>query len=263
MCSIFGMGLFTDHTVDDTTAIKDMMAVLLEKAEVNGKSASGVAIMRAKSTEVIRRAMSGSKLAQDTDYVNFADEYMKVGKDEVSADDHLISIIGHCRLPTQGSVSNNYNNHPVIAENIIGVHNGVIGNDDVLFNKFRKSITRIAQVDTEIIFQLVSHFTRRFGTNKTTKAIRETATYLKGGYACGMLNIDSPHNLFLFRHGPEIKILYYPEVKALLFATRESFILDAVGPFKNYLGDYVEIEIESDTGITFNLHNKTMCKFKL
>lgn len=263
MCSIFGMSLFDDHTVDNTTAVKNIMSNLLNEAEVSGRAASGVAVMRAKSTEVIRRNLSGSKLSQDKEYTTFADEYMKVGVDEQMGEDPLISIIGHCRLPTKGSAINNYNNHPIVVENIIGVHNGIISNDDALFNKFRKNITRIAQVDTEIIFQLVSHFTRRFGANKTVKAIQETADCIQGGYACAMLNTRSPYNLFLFRSGPPIRILYYPEVKAIIFATRETFIIEATAPFEKYLGDSVEIEVISNMGVAFNLHNKTMCKFKI
>jgi glucosamine 6-phosphate synthetase-like amidotransferase/phosphosugar isomerase protein len=263
MCSIFGIGLFADHTVDSTTVIKGIMSGLLNEAEIGGRSASGIAVMRAKTAEVIRRDLSGSELSRNKEYIDFANKYMKVGKDEPSSDDPLLSIIGHCRLPTKGSAKNNYNNHPIVTENIIGIHNGIISNDDALFNKFRKNVTRIAQVDTEIIFQLVSHFTRRFGTNSTVKAIKETADYIKGGYACGMLNVDSPYNLFLFRDGPPIRILYYPEVKAILFATRETFILKATDPFESCLGDAVEIEVISGMGIAFNLHTKTMCKFKL
>jgi len=262
MCSIFGIGLFQDHTLDDTTTVKAIMAALLEEAEVGGRAASGVAVMKSHTSEVIRRALPGSELAKDEDYCSFADKYMKVGKDE-DQNDNLISIIGHCRMPTKGNPQNNYNNHPIVTENIVGVHNGVINNDDVLFNKFRKNITRIAQVDTEIIFQLVSHFTRRFGSNKTTHAIREMSNHVNGGYACALLNVDSPYNLFLFRQGNPIRILYYPAPKVLLFATREAFILSATKPFESYLGDSVEIEVISGMGVAFNLHSKLMCKFKL
>ncbi|TET61120.1 MAG: hypothetical protein E3J47_05800 [Candidatus Stahlbacteria bacterium] len=262
MCSIFGMGLFQEHTLDDTATVKAIMATLLKEAEVNGRSASGVAVMKSRSTEVIRRPLAGSMLTKDKDYLDFADKHMRVGKDETSSD-HLKSMIGHCRMPTKGSPENNYNNHPIVVENIVGVHNGVIANDDELFNKFRKNITRIARVDTEIIFQLVSHFTRRFGSNRTIKSIRETVGHIKGGYACALLNIDSPYNLFLFRSGNPIRILYYPAVKVILFATRENFILTAVKPFEDYLGDPIEIEVISGMGVAFNLFAKTMSKFVL
>lgn len=262
MCSIFGMGFFRDHALDNTVTIKSIMSTLLKEAEIGGRSASGVAVMKSRTTEVIRRPLAGSALTKDEDYLGFADKYMKVGADEDQSD-NLISIIGHCRMPTKGSPSNNYNNHPIITENIIGVHNGVINNDDGLFNKFRKNITRIAQVDTEIIFQLVSHFTRRLGSNQTINSIKETAKHLKGGYACAMLNIDSPYNLFLFRNGNPIRILYYPSVKVLLFATRETFILEAIKPFKDYLGEPVEIEVISGMGVAFNLFSGAMGKFKL
>jgi len=262
MCSIFGMGFFREHTLDDTAAVKAIIATLLKEAEVNGRSASGIAVMKSHTTEVIRRPLSGSALTKDENYLDFADKYMRVGKDE-APNANLVSIIGHCRMPTKGSPENNYNNHPIVTENIVGVHNGVIANDDDLFNKFRKNITRIARVDTEIIFQLVSHFTRRFGSNETIKSIKETAKHLKGGYACALLNIGSPYNLFLFRNGSPIRILYYPAVKVILFATRENFILSAVKPFEDYLGDPIEIEVISGMGIAFNLFSKAMSKFKL
>ena len=262
MCSIFGMGFFQDHTLDDTEMIKTIMANLLKEGEIAGKAASGVAVMKTNTANVIRRALSGSALGKDENYTDFASKHMVVGKNE-NPDDSLVSIIGHCRMPTKGSPMNNYNNHPIVTENIIGVHNGMIYNDDDLFNKFRKNITRIAQVDTEIIFQLVAHFTRRLGENKTTEAIKNTAKYIKGGYACAMLNTSSPYNLFLFRDNNPIRVLYYPVVKVMLFATREHFILSAVKPFGNYLGDPVEIDMVNSTGMGFNLHSKTMCKFAL
>lgn len=262
MCSIFGMGLFMDHTLNSTTMVREIMDTLLKEAEIGGRSASGVATMKTSTADVIRRAVSGSKLVEENDYINFADKHMGVGKEE-DKNNPLMSMIGHCRMPTKGDPSNNNNNHPIVTENIIGIHNGMINNDDELFNRFRRNITRIAQVDTEIIFQLISHFTRRLGNNKTTEAIKETSKYIKGGYACGVLNVNAPYNLFLFRSGNPIRILYYQAVKALLFATREHFILTAVKPFKEYLGEPTEIEIASGMGITFNLFTKTMCKFKL
>ncbi len=262
MCSIFGIGLFQDHTMDDTTMVKDITSSLLEEAEIGGRSASGVAVMKSQTTEVIRRALSGSELSKDKDYISFVDKHIKVGKDGNNIDT-LTSIIGHCRMPTKGDPSNNYNNHPIITENIIGVHNGVINNDDELFNKFRKNITRIAQVDTEIIFQLVAHFTRRLGSNQTIQSIKKMSEQVKGGYACALLNIESPRNLFLFRNGNPIKILYYPAVKIVLFATREYFILTAMKPFKDYVGDPIELDVISGMGVAFNLFSKTMCKFKL
>ena len=259
MCSIFGMGLFDDHTLNNATTVKDIMSRLLKEGEVAGRAASGVAVMKTKTTDVIRRALSGSVLAADDDYKTFADDYIKTGDTEDS-DDHLMSIIGHCRMPTKGSPKNNYNNHPIVTENIVGVHNGVISNDDDLFNKFRKNITRIAKVDTEIIFQLVNHFNKN-PMGKTIDAIQKATPYLAGSYACGMQNTRHPYNLYLFKHGNPIKILNYPKLGVVFFATREYFITEGFEEFTDYVGAGEPIDLIEDQGIVFNLWNHTFCKF--
>ena len=55
----------------------------------------------------------------------------------------------HARFTTQGSVDNNFNNHPIVRDGIILTHNGWIVNDDLPFTEFGKS--RIGEVDTECI----------------------------------------------------------------------------------------------------------------
>lgn len=58
-------------------------------------------------------------------------------------------IMLHTRLTTQGSKQNNFNNHPVVRNNIILTHNGVLWNDDEIFNKLKTK--RIGEVDTEAL----------------------------------------------------------------------------------------------------------------
>jgi asparagine synthetase B (glutamine-hydrolysing) len=60
----------------------------------------------------------------------------------------------HTRYATKGEPSNNNNNHPIMTNKVIGVHNGVITNDDDLFEEL--GVKRIAEVDSEAIFQLLS-----------------------------------------------------------------------------------------------------------
>jgi glutamine phosphoribosylpyrophosphate amidotransferase len=58
-------------------------------------------------------------------------------------------VMLHTRFTTQGSTSNNANNHPVVSQGMIVTHNGVLYNDsDVLA---RLGVTPVAEVDTEAI----------------------------------------------------------------------------------------------------------------
>lgn len=262
MCCIFGIGLLKDHKLKSSDSLIGMISVLLREAEIGGRQASGVALMLEKKAKVLRRALSGSQMASSYEYLAFMSDHVKIGKDAES-ENQLQSVIGHCRLPTQGSPSNHYNNHPILTGHIVGVHNGVIGNNHVLFEDFKKSFTRIAEVDTEIIFQLINYFSGKGEKqwSSTVDAIQKTTPYLQGYYACAALNSKSPRNLYLFRHSAPIKILYYPKVKVLFFATFERFIETAVSKAEEDMGKPIEIDLLDDKGIAFNLYNSTMHKF--
>jgi len=258
MCSIFGIGLFNGHTFKNSATLTGVVSRLFKEAEIGGKQACGLSIMRQKSVHVLRRPMSGSQLVDTDEYLDFMGTALD---SEGSETDRVTSIIGHCRWPTQGSPENNLNNHPQVVGNIIGVHNGVINNDHQLFNSFDKVLTRQAEVDTEIIFQLINHFNKP-RTSKTIDAIQTATPYLSGGYACGMQNVKHPHNLYIFRHGNPAKILMYKKMGLVFFATREHFITSAFEQFINAAdGAGEEIELLDNQGIVFNLWNHTSCKF--
>lgn len=268
MCCIFGVGLLEGHKLKNSCSLIGMVSILLKEAEIGGRQASGVALMHEKGAKVLRRALSGSQLASSYEYIAFMSDNAKIGKDAESGN-QLQSIIGHCRTPTQGSPLNHYNNHPIVTNHIVGVHNGMIANDREIFDSFSKSITRIAEVDTEVIFQLIAYFnSRKPGGGQssytgTVDAIQKTAPYLRGWYACAAVNSKSPYNLYLFRHGAMIRILYYPKVKVLFFATREHFIEAAVDKSEESMGKPIEIDLLDNRGIAFNLANSTMHKFPI
>lgn len=259
MCCIFGIGFFAGHKLDGRSAVIGMVSNLLKEAECGGLRASGVAIMHRRGLGVLRRPVSGGNLSKLPEYDTFMDKHMLIGN-HATADDYVTAIIGHARTPTKGSEYNNVNNHPVVVDHIVGVHNGTVF-DNAIFNNFTK-LKRIGEVDTEAIFQLVRYFADKW-ENKTIRAIQKASQYIQGGYACGLLNAQHPYNLFAFRNVPPIRILYYPKAGVVFFATREFVITRAIEPVANILGSPVEIDLLTDSGISFNLHNKSMCKFRL
>lgn len=261
MCAIFGMGLFKNHKFEDSEVLIEIINRLFEKSEAFGRSASGLAVMREEKLHVLRRPVSGSNLIKTPVYLSFIQKCIRVGERH-EPNNGLISIIGHCRLPTKGSPANNLNNHPIVIDKLAGVHNGEISNDDGIFEMFKKSIDRIAEVDTEIIFQLVNYFSKN-GVVSTIDAIREAAKQMLGSYACGMLNAKKPHNLYLFRHQAPTKIVYYPKVKLIFFSTREYFILDAIKPHQKLFGGARELDMLDDTGVVFDLFNRNVYRFPI
>lgn len=256
MCSIFGIGFYKDHKFKDEASLTGVVSRLFREAEVAGKEASGLSIMRERSVHVLRRPVSGSKLVATSEYLGFMDSSLK----NMCGNNRLMSIIGHCRYPTQGAASNNLNNHPQVTGHIIGIHNGTITNNHDLFKSFEKVIDRKSEVDTEIIFQLINHFNQS-PTSKTIDAIKKATPYLGGSYACGMQNTNHPYNLYLFRHSNPIKILHYSELGIVVFATREHFITEGFEDFTDNKGKGVPIDLINNQGIAFNLWNHALCKF--
>lgn len=61
----------------------------------------------------------------------------------------------HTRYTTQGSTAYNGNNHPITGHNIILTHNGVISNDDRIFQTL--GVNRLHQVDSECLNAALSH----------------------------------------------------------------------------------------------------------
>jgi glucosamine 6-phosphate synthetase-like amidotransferase/phosphosugar isomerase protein len=258
MCSIFGIGFYRNHKFGSISTLTGVVSRLFKEAQVSGRRACGLSIMKEKSVHVLRRPKSGSELVGSREYLDFMDNTLE---GMTGNDNKLMSIIGHCRAPTQGSPENNLNNHPQVIGNILGVHNGIIGNDHKLFKSFEKVIKRGAEVDTEIIFRLINHFTS-YRDSKTIDAIKKTTPYLGGSYACAMQNADQPYNLYLFRHGNPIKVLHYNDMGLVVFATREHFIIDAFEGFVDEaMGKGIPFEVIDDQGVAFNLWDRTLCKF--
>ena len=255
MCCIFGVGLLKGHKIKNKDLFIGLISVLAKEAEVGGRAASGVSLMREKTARIFKRPMNAGLLVTKDDYQDFMSEHVKL--DDPA--DKLISVIGHTRLPTKGSPENNDNNHPINIDHIIGVHNGVIGNDDALFKNFDTQFDRVAEVDTEIIFQLLAHFSKKRTIN-TIDAIEKSSLYLKGSYACAAQNANHPYNLYLFRKSNPIRVFLVKSLGILMFATRETFVFKALKVI-DHEPEVSEIELPSETGVSFNLHTKNFTKF--
>jgi len=66
-------------------------------------------------------------------------------------------VMLHTRFTTQGSVMNNGNNHPITNHGIVLTHNGVLYNDNEIFQLL--NMNRVNEVDTEAINAALRHTT--------------------------------------------------------------------------------------------------------
>jgi glutamine phosphoribosylpyrophosphate amidotransferase len=129
MCGISGIRKFSEIP---TEAVEDLWSNIDDR----GKHACGVAWLwnDADKPQVFKQKGSSSQAVKQGIFQN------KVGK-------LWDWCMFHARFTTQGSVDNNFNNHPIVRDGIILTHNGVITNDYKPFFEFGQS--RQGQVDTE------------------------------------------------------------------------------------------------------------------
>src|SRR6266571_3067731 len=134
MCGIAGYSLSTDSTVDRTVAARALLAGIAER----GADAVGFAYRREGAVTAHKQQSGASALLE-----------------RVSVPHEATQLLVHVRDYTKGHPSLAANNHPIRHGAVVGVHNGVIVNDDELFalERIERAESEMT-VDSEIIFAL-------------------------------------------------------------------------------------------------------------
>src|SRR5919106_6427466 len=138
MCGIAGYSLSPASAVDRTLAAQSLLAGIAER----GADAVGYAHRGASGRAEVHKQRSGA-----TELL----EQVHVPRDAIEA-------LVHVRDYTKGHPSIAANNHPVRHGPVVGIHNGIILNDDELLAPF--SCARVEPrmtVDSEAIFALAAH----------------------------------------------------------------------------------------------------------
>ena len=251
-----GIGLQKRHTITDKEIIRKIIKALLTNGMSRGKTATGLCYTSNKEMVIIKDKLDAADFVETDIYKNASKEYVRL---EGIFEQQLLSIIGHCRLKTKGTELNNDNNHPIRYENVVGIHNGMIINDDIQFEKHRDILHRKAQVDSEVIFALINHFAKT--TESIPKGIQDACRSLVGRYACAMVHNCQPHILWLFRSVDPCTIYHFKDVGIIIFASLPAFIIDAVS--EHNLGPYSEIPLDPNEGIGIDLYRHKYQRFDL
>lgn len=137
----------------------------------------------------------------------------------------------HTRAATQGRPENPLNNHPIRYENVIGIHNGMVRNDDDLFELM--GWERKGQVDSEAIFASIHH----------NPVLKDGLEAIDAGWAIAWINQQiEPRTLWLARG--RTNPLFFGRTKAgsTVFASTKSAVEAAfragginVDPKENYV----------------------------
>lgn len=264
MCSILGMGFQYGSTIKNNKCVHDALSKLFVQSQSRGRTSTGVAITNRKDIIVVKDKMSADRFVLNKAFTEVMRKYLDFDwKEKDSAESPPISVLGHCRFPTKGSAEQNTNNHPIVHGGVVGVHNGGISNDEELWIKFDISKHRKGIVDSEIIFGLIEHFIKKSSSKlgNTAEAIVEASSYIRGGYACAMVNNRNPYCVWLFRNHMPCVVRHYYRLGLVVWSSTDSFLQNSITG--SDLGPYEEIDIPQHSGLGIDLYRSSFEKFKL
>ena len=164
MCGIAGYSLSATSRVERTLAAQALLAGIAER----GADAVGYACRAPGGPLEIHKQRSGASALLD----------------QVAVPEDVTEALVHVRDYTKGHPRIEANNHPIRHGAVVGVHNGIIVNDDALFA--HHGIERAEPgmtVDSEVIFALAER-----SRGRTAKALEQ----LEGAMATAWLDEERP-----------------------------------------------------------------------
>jgi glucosamine 6-phosphate synthetase-like amidotransferase/phosphosugar isomerase protein len=272
MCGIYGMLLLNGATPDSEH--KEILKRLMVASQSRGRDATGLSFAKDGGVFTIKHNAAASVFVKMDEVTNAIDDGFNFNKNG-----KLYSVIGHTRAWTQGRPENNGNNHPIKCGSIIGVHNGVIGNDRSIFDWITQTTCgktkRQAEVDSEAIFALINHYSVKnkddfhaAPLNKklehklpVVNAIVSATPKLRGSMACAVQDIENPKAAWLFRTNSPLTVWHYKAEETIVFASTASIIREAVTPSK--FSGPIDIPIDGDQGLCFNLETNKHNSFNI
>jgi glucosamine--fructose-6-phosphate aminotransferase (isomerizing) len=167
VCGIAGYSLGLDSRLERTVAARALLAGIAER----GADAVGYAFRQPGSAITVHKQRSGATALLE----------------RIRVPEEAAQLLVHVRDYTKGHPGLEANNHPIRHGAVVGIHNGIISNDDELFAEH--GITRAEPsmtVDSEIIFALAER-----SRGRTAEALQK----LYGSMAAAWLDEGRPELL--------------------------------------------------------------------
>ena len=259
MCGIFGIAVRNDSSINNKQ-LKSIVTNLFKLSESRGKEAAGIAINSDNDIKVYKSPVPASVLINSNEFNEILDSALNIPNKKLKYA-QPVTIIGHSRLVTNGARQVTENNQPVIKDGIVGIHNGIIVNNEELWNKF-PFLDKKYEVDTEILLSLIRYFYNH--QNSLVNAIQESFRLIKGTASIALLFNDINHLLLATNNG-SLYLCKNSEGNIYIFAS-ERYILNRLikqQKLQKFLGDYEILQVRPGTGYVINIHNLDLIKIEL
>lgn len=220
MCGIFGV-------ISKVKVNQKHLQSLANHARQRGKDSSGLCLYKDDTYKVIRADYDVNKLLINSNISNSN------------------IIFGHSRLITNGL----FDNQPVVRDEIILVHNGIIVNEDEIWKNV--NVKRQFEIDSETIIALaLDHLSK----GKDLETLSEYIFSSSVGSISAALAFPKLGKLCLLSNNGS---LYYGQLNNDFYFSSELFPLSELGctETKQLVNDYVLIDIPTSNDITISDKN--------
>lgn len=238
MCGICGYITTRPNTAK---IAKSMIANLLVASEVRGSDASGIAFVKNNKIVCVKDGVKASIFTKSKKFI----EIIEKNNPEI--------MIAHTRQQTQGTHTDNKNNHPLVDGNIAIVHNGIISNDREVFTTFK--LKRDGFVDSEAIVKLIAYYKKDKLT--TREAIQSAIKNIQGSLAVAIINANNDRELHLIRDTNPISLAYHKPTGIIYFASTDDILLNGLSEHKKVFFIFDDIIDQSNDYLLSELDNNT------
>lgn len=257
MCGIFGL-IAKEEKYNKKELVK-ILENIAKLSQVRGKDSSGLAYRFESLSEikVLKGPVSADELLKTDNYKELKEAVLNERQNENTG--KVFAALGHARLVTNGSQLEDVNNQPVIKNGIVGVHNGIIVNDDEIWSK-HKDINRDYEIDTEILFALI----RKFLTagHSTVQSCVYAVKEVYGTVSTGFMLNDRDEFVTFTNNGSLYVLTDHKDV--LLIASEKNILNLLVKKHKDIFNTGFSIrQMRANTGIILSYKNFSIKEFDL
>jgi len=244
MCGIFGIIAKEGSTWKPALLTKTLRKVAL-LSESRGKDSSGLCFRSASLGKnlILKGDIPVSELIRKEEFTDFLKKSISFSNGVLN---HSFCVIGHARLVTNGTQLNPENNQPVYKDGIVGIHNGIIVNNDELWTK-NDDLIRTYEIDTEVMLAIVRKDLS--AGHHIESAVSRANVSIFGTVSTAML-FEERNDIIMSTNNGALYIL--TNYKDILCFASESYILKKIlasGIFKKQLGDVFSIkQVPSNSG---------------
>ena len=225
MCGIFGVVALC-RSEQERQVAKALLRRIAVRSQTRGRDSSGFAVHcgAGTPTRVLRAPMTMSRLVKSAHFETLMASTIDSASLQPGPDAPAqISAIGHSRLVTNGSQLDDHNNQPVVRSGVVGVHNGIVVNEDELWTQAGEQ--RKYDIDTEALLAL---FAARLKQGADSlDAIRTLQQQVRGNFSVALMPSDRAELVLATNTGS----LYVTWVdgQVLVFASEHAMLRDLQG----------------------------------